>query len=119
MTNPVQDASAALESALSAIEGVRFYRLGTTTSGVSVVLSPPKLTWETYSTVPTTATFLVHLVVPFDDRAVEKLWEFVVPVSEAIESVVDAVVLSADPGLYPDGSTSLPEYVFTVEYSLS
>jgi hypothetical protein len=115
----VADAALALEAALKTVAGLRLYRLGETVDPPGIVVGPPQLVWESYGAGPATATFAVFVMVAMDDKALERLWEYVTPVAEAVESVADAVVRSADPGVYAAGTTDLPCYTLQVEMSLS
>jgi hypothetical protein len=118
MTNVVQDAAMALETALKTLPGFRLYRLGENIDPPGIVVGPPKLDWTSFCGDPTEATFSVFLIEAMDDRSLERLWEHVAPVSVAVDSVQDAVVRSATPGIYEAGATKLPCYVLSVEVSL-
>ncbi len=118
MTNPVQAAAQDLETALSGVEGLRYYPLGSNVDPPGLVMGPPALTWEAYCLTPTTATFPVFLVTALDDRALEQLFQYVVPVSEALEAVTDAAVQNASPGTYLAGTQELPCYTLSVEVAL-
>lgn len=118
MSNVVQAAALGLEAALKTVAGLRVYRLGTTVDPPGIVVGPPQLAWEGYGGGPATATFAVFVMVAMDDKALERLWEYVTPVSEAVESVAAAVVRGADPGVYAAGTTDLPCYTLQVEMSL-
>jgi len=56
----------------------------------------------------------VFLVVPADDRAVPRLLSNVQSVADAINTVEDASVTSANPTVFLAGNTELPAYVFNV-----
>lgn len=119
MSNVVQDAALALETALKTVTGLRLYRLGENIDPPGIVVGPPKLDWTGFCGDPTEATFAVFLIEAMDDRSLERLWVWVAPVSVAVDSVQDAVVRSANPGVYEAGTTSMPCYVLNVEVSLS
>ncbi|OXM73085.1 MULTISPECIES: hypothetical protein [Amycolatopsis] len=115
----VSEAAQQIETALKTVDKLRLYQLDDDDiDPPGLVLGPPQLTWDGYGPAPTTATFLVFLVVAVDERALERLWQFVGPVAAALDTVQDAVVQSADPGAYPAGSQNLPCYSLSVEVSL-
>ena len=67
----------------------------------------------------TDATFPVLLVVANDESSVDRLAKLIPVVAAAIhEHVEDAVVRSAQPGVYNSGGTSLPCYQLNVEMAL-
>ncbi|MEU0467210.1 hypothetical protein ABZ215_24685 [Amycolatopsis sp. NPDC006131] len=115
----VFEAAQQLEAVLKTADSrLRFYTIGDNLAPPAVLLGAPQLTWGTYGPAPTTATFPVFLIVDLDSRALERLWQLVGPVTAAIDTVPDAVVQSADPGMYPTGSQNLPSYSLSVEVSL-
>ncbi len=115
----VADAAGRLAEALKAVKGLRMFKLGAAVDRAGVIVGMPRLSYESYSPGTVTgATFPVFLIVPLDERAPERLWEFAEPVAEALESVYGATVGTADPGLYLSGGNELPSYTFTVEMSL-
>lgn len=91
---------------------------GGAVSPPEAVVGPPRLAWEGYCTGPTSATFRVALVVANTDHAMERLWDLMPQVAEAIDSVPDAAVTRADPGTFSSGGSDLPAYDITVEVSL-
>lgn len=114
--NAIADAATALKTAVDAVDGI----VATIADGASVtrttaIVGPPALTFEAYCPEPTSARFLVAVVVvPADERALARLWELVPAVAAAIEGVTDASVIRADPGNWRD----LPSYEIQVEVSL-
>jgi hypothetical protein len=84
----------------------------------AIVLGPPSLQWETGFSQPTSARFLVYAIESPDDGTVERLWDFVTEVADAIDTTTDAVVLSANPAVYTSGTTELPAYEILTEVSL-
>jgi hypothetical protein len=67
----------------------------------------------------TNARLLVHLIVPADELALERLWEFLPLVTEAIDSNSDGKCTRAMPTSFPaGGSGGLPSYEITVEVPL-
>lgn len=86
--------------------------------GATAVLGPPSLLWESGAPEPTTARFLVYVVVDATDRAIERLWELVPVVAAALDTEPDVVVIQADPGTYPAGGVELPCYQIQIEVSL-
>ncbi len=115
------DAAESLAKALNTVPD-----LSTTTdpgdalsSPPAAVLGAPRLTWETGCLEPTGAQFPVFLVVDANEFAVERLWQLVEDVAKAVDQhMADAVVLSADPGTFPTGTSQLPMYELTIEVSL-
>jgi hypothetical protein len=84
----------------------------------AALVQPPVLSWAGYRDGPTSATFEVAVCVAFDDRAMERLYELVPLVANALEEVADAAVTEARPGTFRVGSAELPCYSITVETSL-
>lgn len=108
-----------LETAAKTVPNVRFYRdLGATVDPPALVIGPPRLQWESYCVDPTSATFIVIVMVAMNERAQEALWDLVPLVAAAMSDVEDAVVTTASPGVFNAGGTDLPSYEITVEVSL-
>lgn len=114
----VGDLAAALGAAAGSVEGVQLTTLGASLNPPAVVVGPPRFTPLGVCAGPATATFPVTIAVALDDRALERLWELVPAVWEAIEDQTDAVVIAADPGTYSTGSGDLPAYELTVEHPI-
>lgn len=116
----VSEAAEALEAALATVPGLRGYRdPGAVIDPPAWVLGPPVLSFEAYCVEPTTARFLVWLVVKADDRALERLWDLVPAVAAAVdEHAESASVSSAEPATYPTSGAELPAYTISVDYSL-
>lgn len=116
----VAETSQALAAALRTVPKLRVYTdPGAVIDPPGVLVGPPRLTWGGYVGDPTDALFVVTLAVPADDRALERLWDLVPQVAEAIDTVPDAVVRSAEPGMWTTGNgTDLPCYLINVECSL-
>jgi hypothetical protein len=115
----VSAAVAAIAEALSSVTGVRYYRqLGGSVDPPAAVLPPPRLSWGGMDPEPTDATFTVGLIVDRTGREVEQLEALLQPVVDALESVTDVVVTSADLGSYPAGGVELPAYLITLEVAL-
>lgn len=115
----VRTASEALEASLRTVDGLRVYRdPGALIEPPAALVGPPAVTFDAYAPEPTTATFIVHLVVAANDRALERLWDLIPPVTAALATVTDAVVTRADPGVFNAGGTDLPAYAIEVETSL-
>lgn len=119
MTN-IREAADALETALKTVPGIRVYQdPGATVQGTtSAVIAPPSVVWGAFRAEPTEATFIVHLVVPFDQYATARLYDLVEPAVAAIENDPAFAVTSASPGLLQQGGSQLPTYALTVEASL-
>jgi hypothetical protein len=117
----VRDAADLLDTALKTIPGLRVYQdPGATVQGTTgAIIAPPIVEWQAFRREPTGCTFVVHLVVPFDQYAVGRLYDLVEPVAEAIENSDPAfAVTNAAPGLIQQGGTQLPTYALTVEVGL-
>ena len=118
MTTP-KEARDALNTALTGLDGIRNYtNLGATVDPPATIVSLPRLAWQATCSEPTSATFLVYLIVALNDRAVDRLQDMLPAVVEAIESYPDAVVTTATPLASPFGGPDLPAYEFTVEVAL-
>jgi hypothetical protein len=112
----VSEARDALSGALSAVPGLRVVMdPGATIQPPAAVVSLPDLRWEAMCTDPTGATFSIAVVVKLDDRSVDRLQELVLQVAEALDSVPEAVVLTARTGTWND---QLPAYLIETEVSL-
>lgn len=115
----VSDAAEALEAALRTVPGLRVYTdVGAAIDPPGAVVGPPSLTWGSVCAEPSSATFLVAVVVAMDDRAMPRLWELVPQVATALETVSDAVVRRATPDVWTSGTANLPSYAVFVEMSL-
>ncbi|TKG58053.1 hypothetical protein [Prauserella endophytica] len=109
-----------LRAAARTVDGVRVYEdPSATVRPPGVFVGPPRLQWQAMSSAPTSATFVVIVMVAMDKRALGRLLELTPRVAEAIDSLLpDAAVMSADPGVFLSGGTDLPSYEITVEVSL-
>lgn len=115
----VKAAAAALKAALKTVQDVIPHTdPGATIDPPATVLGPPALTWDALYGGPTSARWLVYVVVGVDDRAIERLWDLVPVVAAALDEVDDAVVIRADPGTYLTGGGELPCYSIQVDVSL-
>lgn len=120
MTGPVAIATAELKAALATVNGA----VATTDPGgtlaalPALVIGPPRLVWQTGCVEPTEARYLVWVVVDADERAIERLWDLVVEAGHAIDAYSDAVVIQADPAVFPSGTAQLPAYELQVEVPL-
>ena len=112
----VAEARDALSAALSAVPGLRVYTdPGKTIQPPAAVVSLPDLQFEGYCVEPTGATFDIAVVVKLDERAIERLQELVLQVTEALSEVPKAVVRAARTGTWND---QLPAYLIETEVSL-
>ena len=112
----VSDARAALSDALSVVPGLRVYTdPGKSIQPPAAVVSLPDLQFEGYCVEPTGATFDIAVVVKLDDRAIERLAELVLQVTEALSEVPKAAVQAARIGSWND---QLPAYNVEIEVSL-
>lgn len=115
----VREAVDGLQTALETVPDLGVYQdPGATVQGTGAVITPPSVVWGAYRSEPTEATFIVHLVVPFDEYATARLYDLVEPVQAAIEADPMFAVTSATPGLLQQGGTQLPTYALTVEVGL-
>lgn len=119
----VQDAAAALRAALETVEALDKRVTedpGQAVTGTSLaVIAPPVVSWGSFGgSEPTDATFVVHLVVPFDQYATARLYQLVEPIVSAIEASPLFSVASASPGLLQQGGAQLPTYAITVDVGL-
>lgn len=114
-----QESRDALNTALTGLAGIRHYpHLLANVDPPATMVGLPRLEWAVVCSEPTSATFLVYLMVALDDRAVDRLQDMLPVVVEAIESVPDAVVTTATPLVSPYGAPDLPAYEITVEVAL-
>lgn len=115
----VADVANALRDALAGVPGVRAYTdVGAMVDPPAAVLGPPRLTWQGPCSDPIDAMFLVYVVVSADARSLERLWDLTLLVAEAIESVSDAVVRSANPGVFNTAGVDLPCYEISIEVGI-
>ena len=119
---PISLAATELEAALRTVKAVGVHRdPGAILEPLpAAVLGPPALTWAGQAgSGPESARFLVYVVVDPDERAVERLWELVAQVADAIDENSGAVVIRADPAVFVSGGRDLPCYELQVEASLT
>jgi hypothetical protein len=115
----VSDVSGTILAALEGVGGVNATAdVGKTLDPPSLVLGPPALMWQGVCSGPTSARWLVYAVVPADERALERLWELVPAVADALDALPDVSVIRADPGAYVNGGVELPCYEIQIEVSL-
>ena len=120
MTSPVATATAEVKSALATVPGATVTTDPGATLAVlpALVLGPPRLSWESGCLGPTEALYIVSVVVDQDERAIERLWDLVVAVGNAVDGHSDGVVVQADPGVFPSGPAQLPCYDVQIEVPL-
>lgn len=118
--SPLGRAYAALTAAVGSVEGIR---ASTDPGGAldppAAIVGPPALTFGGPTSDPVGARFVVIIAVAFDDRAIDRLFEFLPEVTAAIESLTDGVIINAVPGAWQSNQTALPCYEITVEMSLN
>lgn len=115
----VTDVRAALNEALRAVEGARVYDdPGANVDPPALIVGPPTLSWDGYGGGPTSARVIVYLIVPSDDRVLERLGELVTEVADVLDAAGEAVVLRADPGTFTVSGSELPSYELLVEMAL-
>ena len=110
----------ALADLLTEIEGLRVERRpGAAPAPPALYVPPATMSWDGYAAAPTEASFELVLAVAADERAVETLYDLLPQVTETIDgSTVDAVVKSAEPGVWRVGAVELPAYFITVEAAI-
>lgn len=116
----VKEQAQQIEQALRTIPAGNTYTdLAASLNLPAFILGPPALRWETYGVdSPSSARFLVYVIVAADDQAVTRLWELVPQVASTIDEQTDAAVLAADPAVYVSGTSQLPCYEVTLESPL-
>lgn len=115
----VREAAEALEATLRTVTGVRVYRdPGAALDPPAVVLGPPALTWESNCLEPTEARFIISAVGKADERALERFWDLGPALAVALDQVLDAAVIRADPGVWTAGAAELPAYNIQVDVAL-
>lgn len=116
----VRDAAVQLEAALKLVPnaGKSVSRDPASFNPPALVMGAPSLMYEAFCRTPTAARWIVFVVVEADGYAIEKLWDLVVAVGEAIDEHTDATVVRADPSAFPAGTTELPAYEVIVEFPL-
>ncbi|PRX48681.1 hypothetical protein B0I33_104499 [Prauserella shujinwangii] len=121
MSSSVAEAARRLLAAVETVDELRVYRApGANVDPPAGFVGPPRLQWETGCPEPTTATFVVIVMVASNERVLEQLWELVPRVSEAVDELLpEAAVTTALPNMFTTGNgTELPSYEITVEVSL-
>lgn len=84
-----------------------------------VYVPPASMTWDGYVAAPTEAAFELVLAVAATPEAIASLYDLLPQVTEAVDnSDVDAVVKSAEPGLWRTGTTELPAYFIRIEAAI-
>lgn len=115
----ITGAAQQLEQALGAVDGVRIQRMGRSTiDPPALLVSPPSIRWEAYCDAPTSATFHVFLVLSPTEKVLERMWDFIPTVAQAITEYDEAVVTSAEPSTFNAEGTDMPAYDFTTEVAL-
>jgi hypothetical protein len=113
-------AAEALAEALRTVEGLRVHTdPGALLDPPAAVVGPPALAWEGYDAAPTSARFVVVVVVAMDERALPRLWDLVPLVAAAVDTVPDAVLRTADPGVWSANGADLPSYELLIEVALT
>lgn len=110
----------ALAVACESVQGVVVVRRpGVQFAPPAVYFPLPTLSWDGYEPEPTEAVFEVVLAVAATERAIEQLEELRPLVTAALdESTADAVVKTAEPGLWRSGNTELPCYFIRIEAAI-
>lgn len=107
-----------IEQAVSGIKVAR--KPGSMPTLPAVYVPPPSLTWDGYVQDPTEAIFEIVLAVAADEKAIDRLFRHLGPLTAAIDAAdsVDATVKSAEPGVWRAGGVELPCYFVRVEVSI-
>ena len=114
-----KQARADLGGALTTVQDIRYQPdFGSKVDPPSTQVGPPALIWEAHCDAPTSARVTVFLIVAAEERAVDSLLDLLPVVTEAIESVPDAVVVEATPGAFNAGGIELPCYAITTEVAI-
>lgn len=116
----VSEAAQDLIDVLKTVDGLRVISDGTAAlDPPCALLGPPQLERTSYGQRWDSATFVVLIAVPANDRATENLWDLVETVASTVESDLDAVVRSAFPVSVANGpDADLPAYQLQTEVSL-
>lgn len=113
------DVRTTLVDALSQIPGLRAYRSpGGNLEPPAALVSAPRLAWSLRGPEPTEGTYAVVLVVPADDRAMDRLDALIPQVAAALDGTRIAVVTTGEPGTFDAGGTPLPCYFIEIEVAL-
>lgn len=118
--NVVERAERDIRRALSEVEDARLHPdVGPGVDPPALVLGVPSLQWEGLCQEPTSARWLVYVVVSADyARASGALIGLVLAVAAVLDEVPDVSVLRADPGTYPASSGDLPAYQIEIQMAL-
>lgn len=121
----VKEAAEELLAVLGTVEGVRVYGdLGANLSPPALLLGPPALGWRSFcGPAPTSARFVVFVVVDASARALEELWELVPAVATAVEQGMPSAAVqdgsaAAMPTTWNIAGVELPAYQLTIEVDL-
>jgi hypothetical protein len=112
--------SDALVAALGAVPGLRASVIdGRDFNPPQAIVGPPTLTYETFcgGAGPSEMSFPVTLIVKPDARSMERLFDMIPLVTDAVMGVEGAVVMTATPGTYGGSGEGLPAYTFEIEVS--
>lgn len=89
--------------------------LGANLAPPAVLIGVPTLRWETPSSEPSSVSYPLYLVVAADSSSSARLLALVPELVAAVDTVPDAAVISAVPGVFLMGGTDLPAYTLTVD----
>lgn len=102
------------EQIVSVLDGVgaQVYRIGDPLATLpGIIVGVPAIEWNGPNTHhPTDAVWLVAVVVAAGDSAATDLWELVPKVGALLDTIAACSVTRADPGIWQDGTVSLPCY---------
>jgi hypothetical protein len=118
MSGSVAQAAQLLAEVLDRVDGLTVHTdpSAAVVTMPAAVVGPPALFWEAYSLSPTRAEFPVHLIESTDELTMERVWDLIPTVSEALDEEANATVLRAVPSQWAAAEADrLPSYVLTVE----
>jgi hypothetical protein len=124
MSGEIRTAAEMLSAALDDIDEVPTYTdPSLPVSPPCTVLGPPQVRWEDGNPAPSSARFLIYVVENQTAGAIERLWDLLPIVAQAIDANTTAVVDPASgalPGVYiAAGTQQLPCYELVVEVPLN
>lgn len=118
----VVEAAQALLVALKSVPDMPVHTdMGAVVDPPALVVGPPGLLWQVHGRGPNLARFPVWVVVDADERALERLWDLVPAVVEALEAADVEITVDdqgALPDIWPGGKAGLPAYQIFTEVAL-
>lgn len=121
----VAEAAEQLLAAVDTVEGLRVHRdLGANVTPPAALLGAPALGWRSFcGPQPTSARFVLFIVVDATERALEDLWALVPKVATAVEQEMKSAAVqdgpsAAMPTTWNSAGIELPAYELTIEVDL-